>query len=570
MLRAIRVTNFKAFGETQEIPIRPITLIYGPNSAGKSSILHALAYAHHASRTGELDVHKTELGGQSIDLGGFRQLIHRRNPDSALTLEFVVDTPNPSDATRSDGELEVAVTIALDHDDGVVRVKSYSIAKNGASFLSMRVFRDGAFTIVDSLDAEHPTFEGAWRAERESMGIDSTPTPAQVAALGECLMRVEAWRTGLLPIVHGTERRLRPVGGGGGKRMSADGPNASDTDPAVKAALFAIKQVVNKAADEVNTALRSLAYIGPLRDYPERALLFTQGSSRSARDAGPDTWEVLSSDKRARDAVNQWLGAAHMSTAYRLDAVLHADPAKLAPAVSERIVEHLSTVDIVAESEQEDDGGARRTGTRRSGGTYRRTGTSREKVSGGTTRAELRDPLSSSRIRDLVEGALSAASATSPTRIVELSLVDCARDTVVSMRDVGVGVSQVLPVLASAFAKDGRTIAIEQPELHLHPALQAELGDLFIETALGENRNRYILETHSEHLLLRVMRRLRETNDRTLPDGARAVSTQDIAVLFVERSETQSLVRVMPLTRRGELVKAWPGGFFEEGLREVF
>jgi predicted ATPase len=127
----------------------------------------------------------------------------------------------------------------------------------------------------------------------------------------------------------------------------------------------------------------------------------------------------------------------------------------------------------------------------------------------------------------------------------------------------------VLPVLVQAFAAEEQIIAIEQPELHLHPALQSELGDVFIESALGPRRNKFLLESHSEHLLLRIMRRMRETHNGALPDGARPVTPNDVAVLYVEPVGTRSIVREMPLNERGELIKDWPGGFFEEGLREV-
>ena len=103
--------------------------------------------------------------------------------------------------------------------------------------------------------------------------------------------------------------------------------------------------------------------------------------------------------------------------------------------------------------------------------------------------------------------------------IPELWLYDERTKTIVTHRDVGIGISQVLPVIVYAYANRNKLIAIEQPEIHLHPAMQAELGDVFIESALGENKNTFILETHSEHLIFRIMRRMRETFEDNYPKG---------------------------------------------------
>ena len=139
----------------------------------------------------------------------------------------------------------------------------------------------------------------------------------------------------------------------------------------------------------------------------------------------------------------------------------------------------------------------------------------------------------------------------------------------VRMFDVGVGISQLLPVVVGALDLNRPTnTAIEQPELHVHPSLQVELGDLFAQQA--SNGGVFLIETHSEHLLLRIMRRMRQTSDDTLPEGAPRLRPEDVAVFFVEPDGAETLVREMPLNERGELVKAWPGGFFEEDLREIF
>jgi predicted ATPase len=137
--------------------------------------------------------------------------------------------------------------------------------------------------------------------------------------------------------------------------------------------------------------------------------------------------------------------------------------------------------------------------------------------------------------------------------------------------EVGAGISQVIPVVVAALRAKAGLVLVEQPEIHVHPALQVGLGDLLIEaTTRAVKRGTSVVETHSEHLLLRVMRRIRETTEGTLPEGASPATPADVMVLFIERTAAGTIVRRMPLNDRGELVKAWPGGFFEEGLREVF
>ena len=87
---------------------------------------------------------------------------------------------------------------------------------------------------------------------------------------------------------------------------------------------------------------------------------------------------------------------------------------------------------------------------------------------------------------------------------------------VVNITDVGFGVSQFLPVLVQCFfAPPGSIIVIEQPEIHLHPAAQAWLADLFIEVIRswehGSRRDvQLVVESHSEHFLRRLQRRIAE------------------------------------------------------------
>jgi len=154
-------------------------------------------------------------------------------------------------------------------------------------------------------------------------------------------------------------------------------------------------------------------------------------------------------------------------------------------------------------------------------------------------------------------------------RFSEIVLMDRRSNTVVSHRDVGIGVSQVLPVLVNAYGRRQKTVAIEQPEIHLHPALQSELADVFIESALGERANTFLLETHSEHLMLRILRRVRETTEKTLPPGARPIRPEDVMVLYVEPEGPASKIVELPVTPDGEFARPWPRGFFAERMQEL-
>ena len=84
-----------------------------------------------------------------------------------------------------------------------------------------------------------------------------------------------------------------------------------------------------------------------------------------------------------------------------------------------------------------------------------------------------------------------------------------ASEFFVNMKDVGFGVSQAFPVMVeSLLAEPNSTVLVEQPELHLHPAAQAELGDLFLKSM--DFGARFVIETHSENLLNRIRRRMAE------------------------------------------------------------
>ncbi|HUX87102.1 MAG TPA: DUF3696 domain-containing protein [Chloroflexota bacterium] len=135
--------------------------------------------------------------------------------------------------------------------------------------------------------------------------------------------------------------------------------------------------------------------------------------------------------------------------------------------------------------------------------------------------------------------------------------------------DIGIGISQVIPVLVTALAGAGVLSAIEQPELHLHPKLQAELGDLFIDSAISRGQ-RFLIETHSEHLILRLLRRIRETHDGELPPGHSGLTPEQVSVVYIEKVEDDVRAYPLRIDETGEFLDRWPKGFFEERAEELF
>lgn len=591
LVSAIRLANFKAFGPSQRVPLRPITLLFGANSSGKSSILHAMALAHHAVETGDLDTQRTRVGGESVDLGGFRQYVHRRQLDSQVEMAFELDPGKLSGKLASllgaarvlVVDLAIGGGIAYRYEThsgrrdleaervfGGATVERFTLEVDGAPMLSMSV-RVGDDLRLDRLDHAHPVFREILRGILALTTTARTVREEDFEELAPVLDRLApdttARRKGLVPRIEnpnsgkaGTSNRLLPVSGGRREEELA------------RAAELLLPTVLHDLVSGLSTALEDeisgLRYLGPLRSYPPRHLAFSQHHDANWFAGGGYAWDVARTRKDIRDRVNQWLGDPdRMKTPYELQ-VRDLLPANTlsGPLATDLTV---SAKDLTRRLLVEMAGGSP------SEALSLALESARQELEWGS--ADVGD-LSDIDVEELV-GSLVDAEPTSEEwtrRIVEmrreiiqdLVLIDKRSSTPVSHRDVGIGVSQVLPVLVSSYASTGKLIAIEQPEIHLHPALQAELGDVFIESALGESGNRFLIETHSEHLMLRILRRIRETSDGA--EGAYPVKPEDVAVLYVQPGSEGAEVLHIPVTADGDFEQRWPDGFFAERAEELF
>jgi len=139
----------------------------------------------------------------------------------------------------------------------------------------------------------------------------------------------------------------------------------------------------------------------------------------------------------------------------------------------------------------------------------------------------------------------------------ELLVVASDGGTKHDLTHVGVGVSQVLPIVVqSLLADNGSSLIFEQPELHLHPRVQTRLADFFISMVrLGKQ---CIIETHSEYFI----NRLRFLSASDVEDE----TSKHIKIFFVNKKNAQSIYRPMEINQYG-VIKEWPSGFFDESER---
>ncbi len=138
-----------------------------------------------------------------------------------------------------------------------------------------------------------------------------------------------------------------------------------------------------------------------------------------------------------------------------------------------------------------------------------------------------------------------------------------------TFQDVGTGISCVVPVISALHKLQS---FIQQPELHLHPALQSALGDILVEQVNYENPGRHFIETHSDYLLLRCLRRIRETSNGKYPaDSKLRLKTEDVSILYFEpQGDGVTTIKRIRASTQGDFLDRWPRGFFEERGKDLF
>ena len=443
MLTSLHIENFKAWADTGPLRLAPLTVIFGANSAGKSSLGQLLLALKQTVLAADRR-RALQLGdAQSlVDLGSFADCLHRHELDRSLRVALGWTLPR---------ELEVK------------------------DALSPARFRGDTLQLDVSLDA------------------DARAQP-RVCQLGYRLQQ----RGGTTLAVD--------------YRRSAGGRHTLTAQP------LALQRVAGKAA--------------PLEP-PEKFYRFSDQSRARFRNAG-----FLADLALQTEAL--FAGLHHLGPLREQPRRLYGWSGEAPENVGQR-GEH-SIAAILAASAQ-----GRRLAT-------------------GAGAAPLRfdafvahwlrelGVIERFRLRPLVRGRHE----------VEVLVTTHADAGEVRLTDVGFGVSQVLPALVEAFyCTPGSTVWMEQPEVHLHPQVQAALADALIGAIHahegGQPRGvQLIIESHSEHLLNRLQRRVAEG----------AVAAGDIAVHFCRRADGGAALEPLRMNRYGE-IENWPENFFGDEMADI-
>jgi len=540
----VAFNNFKAFGEhLQKFTLKPITLVYGPNSIGKSSLLHLLAYRSQIMN-GSLDPKTLEMG-ERIDLSGFLSFVHHKDRNRSITLAI-------------GNEIEqIVIVIGFPPNEDIVTCLKAIYLLNDEKIVEAEYIAEKKYRAM--LNMSHPKLRKALEATRKNEGWNdenfavaiNEPIDVNIKIdnilkyvysdyynddqrergyidhyIGRVFNTVQNWtyfaeiskkKINEFGKIHILENYLDSFEKKEVERKENSEENKEiiidtqftifkDENPSVTLQIL-MKQLTADLIRAINQkvsyteSIKRFHYTGPMRFYPERYDTVHTTLSKNEILNSKNFWVVLKEYEELRKIINHWLSDEKLMTPY--EAILH------------------KRYDLT--------------------NLFKRNKTCYTKD-------------------DIENHAISTK---------ELLFRDKRNDTPVHNREMGLGVTQILPIIGVLNLAEKNTIAIEQPELHLHPRIQAEIADELIRS-YKKRENTLVVETHSEHLILRIMRRMRQTAEGTLEDEELSLTPDDVAVLYVDNDGKTTYIQEIRLSPGGRLLDHWPNGFFEEGFKERF
>lgn len=448
MLTSLRIKNFKAWKDTGDIRLAPLTVLFGTNSAGKTSIPQLLLLLKQTAESPDRQ-RALHLGDSRtlVDAGTYDDAVHGHDVaqpvgfDLAWSLDGELEVHDPLTNQRYVGdELRFAAQIGAD-DKHQPRATSfqYDLRKAGQAVVNLKL------------------------AEKTGGKKHRKKTEFDLAS-------------STYPLTRHT-----------GRPWALPEPIRFYAFPDEVAAYYQNAAFASDFVLELERMLKSIFYVGPLREYPKRLYLWS--------GEVPD--HVGVKGERAVEAI---LAAGERSFNWKAK-----QKTKTLPQL---VAERLKAMGLIHDFKVK--------------------------------------PLGQHR------------------KEYEVLVRTNPKLPEVKLTDVGFGVSQVLPVLVECLYVPRRSIVIfEQPEIHLHPRVQADLADLFVDAIRAREESaprdcQFIIESHSEHFLRRLQRRIAEEE----------LSKDDVALYFVHTEGEQARIEALDVDPFGN-IQNWPENFFGDEMGDL-
>lgn len=446
MLRELRIKNFKGWKDTGKIELAPITVLFGANSSGKSSIGQFLVMLKQTVRQSDRKTVLLLNGSQaSVDLGSVTDVFYDHNLEEPMTFELKWDIDSKS----------------------LIEISEKKQYYNQIEF-------DAEINVSDA-DTQY--------LEVSSFNYHLCNDNDKVMTVG---MRKEVEKNGNRNYILDSDKTFKRINRGRGWKLTNPVKYYGFSDAALS--YYKDSDFLQDLNLHQEDFFSKFFYLGPMRTKSKRTYSWSGANPESVGDAGENTIAAILSAKKQEKKLK------FKNTNYKHFEVVISESLKKMGLIDEYKIEKIGE------------------------------------------RQEY-------EVKVKIKGS----------------------DRLVGLPDVGFGVSQVLPVIVQLFyAPDNSVVFIEQPEIHLHPNAQALLADVILDAINmnenGQNRRiQIIIETHSEHLLRRLQRRIAEEK----------ASDEDIKAYFAQNSKKYSKLSKLEVDKYGNILN-WPDGFFGDMENDMY
>ena len=441
MLKNLRIRNFKGWSDTGEIKMSPITLFFGTNSSGKSSIGQFLMMLKQTAESQDRKAVFFPGNDKSpVELGSFKEMVFQRNPKNKISFKY-----------------DWSFTPALNFKD-----------PNGENTYEGEQLGFEAEISLDATNQQTLSVEKFKYTFGTTLSVEMQKVPEK-----KLEYKVDAYGYNLVKKI----QRQWPI----------KAPYKFYAFPEEAIAYHQNADFVQELTLQHEKLFRSIFYLGPFRTKALRLYSWSGMEPESVGNVGENTVPSILAAKRRK-----------IGLGYKI-------PVK---AFQEIIAQKLKDMGLIDEFKVE--------------------------------------PISDKR------------------QEYDVKVRSRGSKDFVDLPDVGFGVSQVLPVLVQCFyAPPNSIIIMEQPEIHLHPSAQAALADVLIEVIKskqdGKDRNiQLIIETHSEHFLRRLQRRIAEDT----------ISRDKVSAYFANTSTYPTKLEQLEIDLFGN-IQNWPEHFFGDDAGDI-